>query len=272
MPELAEVEVARLNVARWWEGKAAEEVVVHDADVAKGEGGVDALERALALEARSIERRGKHLIARMEGGVALMFHFRMTGKIVSGQGAEPRFARLAWRVPGEGWLAFKDQRRLGEVRVFAPGEVDAYEPIAQMGPEPYDVDVDELFAQISASRRRLKDLLLDQRVIAGVGNIAISELFWRVGLAPEVRGKEVEREVFEALVDEMPRYFDWLVEGQMADEIVYLGESGAGQADNPFDVYGREGEACRSCEAGVVERVVFGGRSTYHCPACQPVK
>ncbi len=267
MPELAEVEVARRNVARWWEGREAAEVIVHDAKVAGGDAA--ALERALRTRVASVDRRGKHLIVRLERGGALMFHFRMTGKIVSSPTPEPRFARLAWRVPGADWLVFKDQRRLGEVLVFGPGEVDAHEPIAQMGPEPYGLTGEDLSGLFGESRRRVKDLLLDQRVIAGVGNIAVSELFWRVGITPEARAHTVDAALLAALAAEMPAYFDWLVAGQMADEIMYMGEAEGAGAENPFDVYAREGEPCPRCGAEI-ERVVFGGRSTYHCPACQP--
>ena len=269
MPELAEVEVARRNVARWWEGKQAVEVVVHDAKVGRGDAA--ALERVISARVESVDRRGKHLIVRMEGGEALMFHFRMTGKIVASDVPDPRFARLAWRVPGEGWLVFKDQRRLGEVWVFGAGEVDAHEPIAQMGPEPYGLTGPELAELFGTSKRRVKDLLLDQRVIAGVGNIAVSELFWRVGMAPTARAHTVDEELLDALAREMPPYFDWLIEGQMADEIMYMGEAEGVGVENPFDVYAREGEACPRCGEGI-ERVVFGGRSTYHCPTCQPEK
>lgn len=266
MPELAEVEVARTRVEQWWRGRVAEDVRVLDEGVLDGDGDVADLEDALAQEVLAVRRRGKYLIVDFDGGQSAVFHFRMTGKITISEQPKRRFTRLSWLVAEVGWLVFDDARRLGGVALFDGDPCELYAPLVAMGPEPYDLaDGAALRAQLGATRRRLKDALLDQKIVAGVGNIAISELFWRVGLAPEVRAHEVSDAQLDALVAEMPGYFDWLVEDQMADEIVYLGE---GKAQNPFSVYKREDEPCPRCEEPIA-RATFGGRSTYYCPRCQ---
>ncbi|WP_230469674.1 Fpg/Nei family DNA glycosylase [Lujinxingia vulgaris] len=264
MPELAEVEVARRNVAGWWEGEAAAEVRLLDAKVLK-KGSARELEEAMLRPLVAMRRRGKYLWAELEGGHAVMFHFRMTGKITCETTPQPRFARLAWRVDKTGWLTFKDSRRLGHVEVLAPGELERYDALLRMGKEPHDITVDEL-REAASDRRQLKSALLDQGVVAGVGNIAISELFWRLQLPPEVRCGELSQAQWEALVEEMPRYFDEIIARSMADEIAYMNEAGG---ENIFEVYGRKGEACPRCEEAI-ERVKVAGRSTYFCPACQP--
>lgn len=266
MPELSEVEVARLRVESWWKDRAAEDVKLHDKDLVSSDD-ASLLTDLLYQTARSIRRRGKYLIVDFDDG-HVMFHFRMTGKITTSDQPKRRFTRLSWLIPEVGWLVFDDSRRIGDVRAFTGDPLEHHPPLSSMGPEPHDLrDGAHLSERLGKSKRRLKDALLDQKIIAGVGNIAISELFWRVGVHPETRCHEISIEALDALVDEMPIYFDWLVEDQMADEIVYLGE-GKG-AVNPFSVYKREDEVCPRCD-DTITRATFGGRSTYFCPGCQP--
>lgn len=260
MPELAEVEIVRRNLAGWWTEPAHEVRILDDAVLTRGS--PELLRQLFEAAAPQMERRGKYLIARFPAERAVIFHFRMTGKIVRTDDAEVRFARLSWAV-GDGWLVFKDSRRLGHVEVFDAGELAGYEPLQRMGPEPHGLTAEALAPRLGS--RRLKDALMDQSVIAGVGNIAISEVFWRLGLAPEVRADELTETQLAALVDELPRYFDELLEEQMDDEVIYLGE---GKAESPFAAYGRAGLPCMRCGAPIVRSVV-GGRSSYSCPECQ---
>lgn len=264
MPELAEVEIARENVARWWQDRTATEVHILDQKIL---GGADAaaLESALKRRLVAMHRRGKYLIAELEGGQHVVFHFRMTGKIVRSDVESGRFARLAWLVPEVGWLLFKDQRRFGRVELLEAGELAAYAPLLAMGPEPHGLRVEDLQKRLRG-KRTLKAALLDQKVIAGVGNIAVSEVFWRIGLAPDIRVDELNDEQLAALVADLPVYFDAVIEASRADEIVYLEEGGA--AENIFAVYGRKGEPCPRCETPI-EREVIASRSSFFCPACQ---
>lgn len=264
MPELAEVEIARENVARWWKGRRATDVRILDPKLL---GGADAesLVQAIRRPLIAMHRRGKYLIAEMEGGQHVVFHFRMTGKIVRSDVEAGRFARLAWLVPEVGWLLFKDQRRFGRVELLGVGEFAEYAPLLAMGPEPYGLRAEVLRGRLRG-KRTLKAALLDQKVIAGVGNIAVSEVFWRIGLAPDIRVDEVDGAQIEALVADLPVYFDEVIEASRADEIVYLEEGGA--AENIFEVYGRKGEFCPRCET-VIEREVIASRSSFFCPQCQ---
>lgn len=262
MPELAEVEIVRRNLKAWWTAPATD-VRLHDEDLLK-RGAPELLNELLTAAVPEMKRRGKYLIAAFDADRAIIFHFRMTGKIIATDDPEPRFARLAWNSADHDWLVFKDARRLGQVEVFDTGELDDYEPLQKMGPEPYGLTAEDL-ADLLPSRRRLKDALLDQSVIAGIGNIAITEIFWRLELPPDIGVSDLSDDQIAALADEMPRYFDWLIADQMDDEVVYLGE---GKERNPFDVYKREGEPCPRCGVAI-ERAKIGGRSSYYCPDCQ---
>lgn len=259
MPELGEVEIARRNLEKWWVGRAASQVRVYDPKVLTSGG--DRLEPALLSVATQACRRGKYLFVRFEAGDVVVFHFRMTGQITRGNSSEPQFVRLAWRVD-DAWLAFRDARRLGHVDVFSASEFAAYEPISEMGPEPYDVDGPGLAQRVG--KRGLKAALLDQSVVAGVGNIAVSEVFWTLGLKPDIGGQELSRQQWQDLARGLREFFDAVVSEQASDDLVYVSQGG----DNPFHVYGRLGQACPRC-GHAVTRTKVAGRSSYYCPDCQ---
>ncbi len=263
MPELAEVEVVRRNLEAWWAGRGADRVELVDPKVLK-EGDEERLEASLLATLKAAHRRGKYLIAEMEQRGWLVFHFRMTGKIVRRPSLEDcDYARLGWRLGPEEWLAFKDARRLGGVRWFEEDPRQNYDPLVRMGPEPEAVTVEDLRAA-GTDRKMMKTALLDQEVVAGVGNIAISELFWTLKWPPRVRLGDLRDKDLQEMVAAMPPYFEAVLQASMGDEVHY--QSGGG--DNIFATYGREGEPCHRC-GSAVERAKVGGRSSYYCPACQ---
>lgn len=264
MPELAEVEIVRRNLESWWT-RPASDVCLYDPTLLQ-RGSEAALTGLLCSGLPDVERRGKYLVFRFAGDRAVVAHFRMTGKIVRSPTPDTRFARLAWDAATDGdWLVFKDPRRLGHVEVFEAGELAEHPPLKKLGPEPLGLVASELEARLSP-RRRLKDALLDQKVVAGVGNIAISEVFWRLKLAPRTRVAELDGGAVAELAAELHRYFEQLIDLQSGDEVAYIGEGG--EVDNPFDVYDREGEACPRC-GGEIAREVVAGRSSYFCTTCQ---
>lgn len=263
MPELPEVEIARRHLERWWEGRAADEVVVLDEKLLV-ETEADELVDALRQTLERADRRGKYLLMRMADGRTVMFHFRMTGKIVCGQESEPEYARLSWRVPETGWLAFVDMRRLGDARVFEPEELDDYDSLADMGPDPMEMDAED-WREVLPSGRLFKTSILDQSVVAGLGNIAASELMWRLGIPPRGKCGDLTGQDLEALAETVPRYIESVIAEEAGEEITYVEED---LEANPFQVYRREGEACPSCGTAI-EKQDVGGRGTYYCPACQ---
>jgi formamidopyrimidine-DNA glycosylase len=263
MPELPEVEIARRNLVDWWQGCVANEVVVVDDKVVKV-GQPDALVRALRQPAKALQRRGKYVVACMEDGATILFHFRMTGKIVRCDEPEPKYARLAWRVDKTGWLVFKDQRRLGGVRLLEPGEFEDYEPIQKMGPDALEITGEDLCERLP-KRRMLKTALLDQSIVAGLGNIAAIEIMWRMKLAPRLKCGELSEADCHTLAETIVEFVEQVIEREQADEVIYMEES---REHNPFDIYLREGEPCPRCGT-LIERMKVGGRSSYFCPVCQ---
>lgn len=262
MPELGEVEIVRRNLEKWWINQPATEVVILDGKVFSS--GADRFECVMASVAVEAGRRGKYLFVTFENGDVIIFHLRMTGKITLESDTDARFTRVAWRV-NEGWLSFKDARRLGHIDVLSAAEFAAYKPIANMGPEPSDTTGVKL--KDRAGRRILKAALMDQSVIAGVGNIAVSEVFWRLGLAPGVLAEDLTAAQWDRLAEALAGFFEEVIESDAADEIEYVNQGGP----NTFDVYGRLAEPCPKCGTAI-QRMKVSGRSSYYCPACQKTK
>jgi len=262
MPELAEVEVVRRNLEQWWIGRQAVDVCLIDGELVDDDDG-DALVDVLQRPLRSARRRGKYLSCHFDGQV-LVFHFRMTGKIICADCPNPDYARCSWHIPQMGWLVFKDQRRLGSLRRMSSDKFHNYAPLEAMGPEPEDVTVEDIRGACTG-RRLLKTALLDQSIVAGVGNIAISELFWRLELAPDIKCGQLTETDWRHLIRELPSYFDEIIEASMSDEIDYI-EEGAG--DSPFQIYGRGGRNCPRCGSDI-QKTRVGGRSSYYCESCQ---
>ena len=273
MPELSEVEVSRRALWGWWAGHRAVECVLADPKLMPPEA-FGALRQAMTTTApTSISRRGKILLVAFGDHGTMMVHFRMTGKISREDDRPEGGFRLAWALENGSWLAFRDPRRFGQVEWAGADEsiLARWPLLGRMGPEPHDLHTGAQLATLvgQGSRRSLKGALLDQAVIAGVGNIAISELFWRTGLHPQVRAHQLDAAQWQALVEQMPVYFDWLIQMQESQQLGYLHEGS--HVENPFSVYARRGQPCVRCQS-LIEQEKVGGRSTYYCPTCQPLR
>lgn len=269
MPELAEVEITRRQLLHWWQRKSAQDVEVLD-DKLLSESSLEHLE-ALSSTLEDITRRGKYLVLCFEDGLFGVLHLRMTGRIAPSTNAKLKYTRFSVQMRDDFWICFEDSRRLGTLTLTDEDPLTHHPRLKTMGPEPHDIkDGHELKTLLGTTKRRLKDALLDQNIIAGVGNIAISELFFDVGIHPEVRAHEVSLDKLDLLVEAMPPYFDALIDAQPVDvPMEYINQGG--DVENPFVVYDHEGEECPKCKSDTIERLTFGGRSTYYCPTCQPV-
>ena len=205
-----------------------------------------------------VERRGKHQLLHLDDGRILHAHFRMNGDwMLAETGAElPRFARAVLDFDDGSALVFVDSRALGTIDVHPAGvELDL-----GLGPDAADPEwtAEQLAAALAPRRGPIKPALLDQRLVAGLGNIYAAESLWRARISPfapcnTLSGAEVSalRKAIDAVIVRATgsRYTD-------ADTVA-------------LDVYDREGLPCRRCRT-TIERVVQAGRSTYYCPHCQP--
>lgn len=272
MPELPEVETVVRGLAPRLPGHTLITTRVTRPDIV--EGGTPAhLARTLKGRAfKSVERRAKNIVISLEGDIRLVVNLGMTGRLLFfGPGRRIRETHVAvrWRLSDGARLAYDDVRRFG--RVWA-GPAHEWEARARaIGPEPLDPDYtpEQLFAGLQSSRSPMRSWLLDQRKIAGVGNIYANEALFLAGVRPSRPARDVSFAEATALHRGLRSVLERAIRSGGTTLRDYRNADGEpGEFGSALAVYGREGLECGTCDA-VVERSVFGGRSAFHCPGCQ---
>ncbi len=271
MPELPEVEVIRRGLAPCLLGCAILAVAVGEKRLRRESA---AEEFARWLPGRSflkLERRGKYLLFRLEGGVTLLLHLGMTGRLLLTPAPSPPLPHIHLTLHLERGLdlVFQDARRFGQALVFPPGEAPV--PLRQVGREPFSrkVTPEWLAEQARARSRALKNFLMDGRVLAGIGNIYASEILYAARLHPSTPVGRLSLEDWTRVLKEARRILRAAIAAGGTTVAAYLnsrGETGFFQLQ--LLVYGRGGEPCVSC-GRPIDRISQGGRSTFFCPHCQ---
>ena len=279
MPELPEVETVRRGLAQRVVGRRVEAVDVgRERSVRRTsrQEVVDGLTGATFLAA---ERRGKYLLCPLDTGDTMMVHLRMTGQLLLAETGAPRppHTHVVLSLSGDPAqeLLFVDPRTFGEVVVFDPDHVDVEVPeLANLGLDPLADGVDPvtLRAVLAGRRTRLKPLLLDQHVLAGIGNIYADEILHAARLHPDRQAGSLRPAEVRRLHDSMHAVLAAAVGAggstlQDARYVDLMGSKGSYQDDHR--VYGRAGERCTTCGRGIVRRIVSAGRSTHFCGVCQ---
>jgi formamidopyrimidine-DNA glycosylase len=276
MPELPEVETVRRRLAPALEGRSFERVEIADARLTRP---LDPVEVARELEGervRSVDRRGKYLIVRFESGRALLIHLRMTGSLRHAPGGELEqdpHRRAVVTLDDGSDVAYRDVRRFGTWLLLEPSEVDSYVD-ARVGREPLDgaYRATHLAERLHKRRAPIKAALLDQRTVAGVGNIYADEALWRARVHPLTPAyaltadevKAVHKGVRESLRAGVRRQGSTLRDYQLPD-------GSRGRAQDRFKVYGRAGEPCERCGTPI-DKIRAAGRGTWYCPGCQVLR
>jgi formamidopyrimidine-DNA glycosylase len=286
MPELPEVETVRRGLVAALEGRRIARVEVRRGDLRRP------LPPGFAarLEGRtitSIGRRAKYLLLSLDDGMVLIAHLGMSGRMVierNGARTPPPTSEM-WRpahlahvhvaIEAEDGtiVRFSDPRRFGLMDLALAGELATHPLLAALGPEPTGEDFDAALLQsrLAGKRTPIKAALLDQRVVAGLGNIYVCEALYRAGISPRrlalaVRGERAGR-LARAIRDVLA---DAIAAGgsSLRDHVAPDGELGYFQ--HSFQVYGREGQPCPACTCREgVRRIVQSGRSTFYCAVRQ---
>ncbi len=280
MPELPEVETVRRGLERFVVGRRVHRVEVRRERTVRRTSRravVDGLTGATIVAAN---RRGKYLLLPLDTGDELMIHLRMSGQVLVAAPGTPRPPHThvvlhlgSGADAGEMW--FVDPRTFGEVVVFDPVHVGVELPeLAHLGPDPIadGLSVTDLRRIVRRTTRRLKPLLLDQRAIAGIGNIYADEILHAARLRPDRRAdgltpaaeRRLHGAIHQVLTDAIEAGGSTLGDAQYVD---LLGAAGSYQ--DAHAVYGRAGERCPTCGVGWVRRTVSAQRSTHFCPRCQ---
>ncbi len=277
MPELPEVETIRRSLQGPLEGARLLSVRVRDRRLRRPVR-VAALERLNGRRVGDIGRRGKYLLLHLVEGGGLLLHLGMSGRVLllSRGAALDTHDHVCWQLDGAGArggieMRFRDPRRFGLVLSRVSGDLSRHPLLASLGPEPFDAafSVDYLRERAAHSRRPVKNMLMDASVVAGLGNIYVSEALWVAGVNPLTQAGRMSPtrwgRVREAILDVLAAAIDQ--GGTTLND--YRNASGeAGYFQVYLQVYGREAQACLRCE-GSIRRVTQSGRSTFYCPGCQ---
>ncbi|MFM1816111.1 MAG: hypothetical protein RLZ98_2806 [Pseudomonadota bacterium] len=293
MPELPEVETVRAGLEPAFAGSTIVTVEQRRADLRfplpKG-----FAERLAGREVEGLGRRAKYLTVRLSGGEVLVMHLGMSGRFtiampdaatgspgsfVHSTGGDPAHDHIVFHLSNGATVTYNDPRRFGFMDLVAQSEFESHKLFAALGPEPLGNSFNDshLAERAQGKRTPLKSFLLDQSVVAGLGNIYVSEALYRAGLSPRRKAgclalrssKPTER--CTRLVAAIRAVLTEAIAAGGSTLRDYRHADGAlGYFQHAFRVYGREGGACLTsgCQ-GIVQRSVQAGRSTFHCPACQ---
>ena len=282
MPELPEVETVRRGLAARVVGRRIDHVEVGRERTVRRTSARALIDGLTGTSVLAAERRGKYLLLPLDSGDTVMIHLRMSGQVLiapSG-GRRPAHTHVVASLapsataPAEE-LWFVDPRTFGEMVVFDPDHVAIELPeLARLGVDPLadGLDVRTLAGLMTDRRTRMKPLLLDQHVIAGIGNIYADEILHAARIHPEREARTLRRPDLIRLHTSMHSILNASVRvgGSTLGDRQYVDLMGAGGSyQDDHRVYARTGERCLSCGRGIVRRTVTGGRSTHHCPWCQ---
>lgn len=219
-----------------------------------------------------IERRGKWILFDLDGPW-LLAHLGMSGQLCVTPADAPRRPHTHVVIAlgdGTSELRFRDPRRFGSISYHSDrAALDAFLAPTRLGPEPFALDPEQWRERLASTARSLKAVLLDQTIVAGVGNIYADEALYEARLDPTLPAHTLTPRQADTLRRAIARVLTRAIESRGSTIRDYVGGSGeAGSYQHEHRVYGRTGEPCRRCEASI-ERVVLAGRSTHFCPACQ---
>lgn len=273
MPELPEVETTRRGLALRLEGRRISRIEARRPDLRFP------LPKnfARSIQGRrveALERRAKYILLRLEGDLVWIIHLGMSGRMVMRAGWPNDIGPHDHVIfaTDEGWaVTFNDARRFGMMDLVPAGKLAAHRLLAGLGPEPLDdaFTAEVLQAALAGRKTPMKSALLDQSVVAGLGNIYVCEALFRAGISPQTLAGRVKPGKLEQLVPQIKAVLAEAVEAGGSSLRDYVQSDGElGYFQTRFRVYDREGEPCVTCRTPV-RRIVQAGRSTFYCGKCQ---
>ncbi|HEX6073495.1 MAG TPA: bifunctional DNA-formamidopyrimidine glycosylase/DNA-(apurinic or apyrimidinic site) lyase [Sphingomicrobium sp.] len=267
MPELPEVETTVRGLARVLQGRRIARVEARRADL-RHAFPQDLGQRLTGARVTALGRRAKYGLIHTDRDDTMIFHLGMSGSWRIDHARLEKHDHLLLETDEGKRLALNDPRRFGSVDLVPTGELDDWPPFKALGPEPFDLDARELRRRLGGRSAAIKLLLLDQRIVAGLGNIYVCEALYRAGIHPGRASGSVSLERLKRLVTAIRDVLAEAIEAGGSTLRDFVSPDGElGYFSKTFAVYDREGEPCG--RGGTVKRIVQGGRSTFYCPRCQ---
>jgi formamidopyrimidine-DNA glycosylase len=278
MPELPEVETVMRGLQQRLEGRVLLRAVANRPDM-RWPLPPGLAQTLVGARVVGFRRRGKYILMRLDNGWSVLLHLGMSGRMVVGPvGANaPALHEHLELVTDDGWrVGFVDPRRFGSVDLVETAQEDAHRLLAALGPEPLEdvFTVPVLEAALAGKKTPIKAALLDQKVVAGLGNIYVCEALFRAGISPQRLAHTVPGARAQRLVPAIKATLTEAIAAGGSSLRDYVQPSGElGYFQHAWKVYGHEGEPCPGCPGppacSGIRRIVQGGRSTFYCPRTQ---
>ena len=271
MPELPEVETTVRGLEKVLKGRRLRRIEARRGDLRRPFP-PDLGQRLTGAEVVSLGRRAKYGLIGTDRGDTMVFHLGMSGHWRVDPSDIGKHDHLLVETDEGRRLSLRDPRRFGSVDLVPTKELDEWPAFKALGPEPLGgtIDGEWLKRKFEGRTAAVKLLLLDQRVVAGIGNIYACEALFRARIDPRKAAGRVSRAKLDALAEAIPAVLHEAIRAGGSTLRDFAAPDGElGYFSKQFDVYDREGERCRDGCPGRVRRIVQGGRSTFFCPACQ---
>ena len=230
--------------------------------------------RAVGCRIQHVGRLGKRILLELDSGDRIVIEPRMTGLVLLDDPPNRKHLRLVIELsgPGREQILFWDQRGLGVVRLVSPQEFDAKCGPAKIGPDAMEISAAQFRQRHRPQPRAIKVALLDQKALAGVGNLYASEILHRAGIHPARSCRRLRKAQWQRVHAEMLRVLQEAIEHQgstLRDGTYRIARDVPGNYQFNHRVYQRHGQACLACGKALIVRIVQAQRSTFYCPACQ---
>ena len=275
MPELPEVELVARSLDRLVGGGRIAEAFLIRERLAPGTTPSEFAACLAGASIRFVHRRGKHVLFDLDNGLTLIVHLRMSGRflLLDSDHDNPKFTHAIFDLGGASRLVFEDQRHFGLMKIQPTGDLHDAKELAKLAPEPFsdEFTAEYFVSALRRSNRSLKEFLLDQTKVCGLGNIYAAEAMFLAGVHPAKTAAKLSRRRAVILFEQVRFVLAEAIDAGSTlntdpedPEIGYYG----GRYEDYWRVYGREGLPCPTCETSIL-RLKQGGRSSYFCPKCQ---
>ena len=270
MPELPEVETTVRGLARFLDGEQITRVVLNRPDLRRPFP-PELVQVMTSARITGLSRRAKYGLIHLDRDQTMIFHLGMSGRWrIDPIDSDPHDHLIIETARHR--FALCDPRRFGSVDLVGTAALDEWPQFASLGPEPLGNALTPQYLKAALENRKqaIKLCMLDQRVVAGLGNIYVCEALWRAGIRPRKAGGKVTKPQFERLVPAIKEVLTQSIKDGGSSLRDYAQPDGElGYFATRFDVYGRDGEECRRKDGGIIKRIEQGGHSTWFCAKCQ---
>lgn len=273
MPELPEIETIKSVIEPQINGLTIETIIVNRPEVIAQPGSDEFCKAVTGQTISAMARRGKFLILHLENESRIILHLRMTGCLLVTPPDYPmeKHTHIIMMLNNGTELRFSDTRRFGRFWLIQSGEEDTYSGIGKLGLEPMscECNAEYLISKFGKRKKAIKECLLDQSVIAGIGNIYSDEILFRSKICPARPSSSLTVEEWERLAGMIPECLSYFILKNRINADDYLATKGQDYRNTPFlQVYGHAGEPCPNC-GNTLCRTAIGGRSSVYCTVCQ---